>query len=79
MVGKTFSAVIKLDYVLDSPKTRLFIPGKDKLAKYMVCVTTCFKVRDHYFFRNWNLSVFRRDKLADCKRSYLWLERLLVQ
>jgi len=52
MVGKTFSAVIKLDYVFHSPKTRLFIFGKDKLAKYMVCVTTFFKVRDHYFFRN---------------------------
>jgi len=29
MVGKAFSAVIKLDYVFDSPKTRLFILGKD--------------------------------------------------
>jgi len=36
--------------VFDSPKTGLFIPGKDKLAKYMVCVTTFFKVHDHYFF-----------------------------
>jgi hypothetical protein len=52
MVGKTFSAVIKLDYGLDFPKTRLFILGKDKLAKYMVCVTTFFKACDHYFFRN---------------------------
>jgi hypothetical protein len=42
MVGNAFSAVIKLDYVFDLPKTRLFIPGKDKLAKYMVCVTTIF-------------------------------------
>ena len=39
MVGKAFSAVIKLDYVIDSPKTILFTPGKDKLAKYMVCMT----------------------------------------
>jgi len=39
-------------YVFDSPKTRLFIHAKDKLAKYMVCVTIFFKVRDHYFFRN---------------------------
>jgi hypothetical protein len=52
MVGKAFSAVIKLDYVFDLPKTRLFIPGKDKLAKYMVCVTTFFNMCDHYFFRN---------------------------
>ena len=52
MVGKAFSAVIKLDYVFDSPKTRLFIHGKDKLAKYMVYVTTFFKVRDHYIFKN---------------------------
>ena len=50
MVGNAFSAVIKLDYVFDLPKTRLFIPGKDKLAKYMVCVTTFFNMRDHYFF-----------------------------
>ena len=34
--------MIKLDCVFDLPKTRLFIPGKDKLAKYMVCVTTFF-------------------------------------
>jgi len=52
MIGKAISAVMKLDYVFDSPKTRLFIPEKDKLAKYMVCVTTVFKVRDHNFFRN---------------------------
>ncbi len=52
MIGKTFIAVIKLDYVFDSTKTRLFIPGKDKLTKYMVCVTIFFKVCDHYFFRN---------------------------
>jgi len=52
MVGKAFSAVIKLDYVFDSPKTRLFIDGKDKLANYMVCVTTLFKVCGHYLFRN---------------------------
>ena len=39
MVGKTFSVVIKLYYVFDSPKAGLFIPGKDKLAKYMVWVT----------------------------------------
>jgi len=28
------------------------IYGLDKLAKYMVYVTTFFKVRDHYFFKN---------------------------
>jgi hypothetical protein len=55
MVGKAFSAVIKLDYVFDSPKTRLLIPGKDKLAKYMVCVTIFFNVCDHYFFQKLEL------------------------
>jgi hypothetical protein len=63
MVGKTFSAVTKLDYMFDSPKTGLFIPGKDKLAKYMVCVTIFLHVRDHYFVINYDLSVFRRDKM----------------
>jgi len=29
-------------YVFDSRKIRLFIPRKDKLAKYMVCVTAFF-------------------------------------
>jgi len=71
MVGKTFSAVIKLDYVFDLPKAGFFIPEKDKLAKYMVCVTIFLQVRDHYFFINYDLSIFRRDKLANCKRSYL--------
>jgi hypothetical protein len=71
MVGKTFSAVTKLDYVFDLPKTGLFIPGKDKLAKYMVCVTIFLQVCDYYFFINYDLSVFRRNKLANCKRSYL--------
>ena len=52
MVGKTFSAVIKLDYVFDSPKEELFIPRKDKLAKYMGCMTTILQMRDHYFFIN---------------------------
>ena len=28
------------------------IYGLDKLAKYMVYVTTFFKVRDHFFFKN---------------------------
>jgi len=66
-------------YVFDSPKTILFTPAKDKLAKYIVCMTTKLQMRDHYFFLNFNLSVFKRNKLADFKTSYLWFERLLVQ
>jgi len=50
MVGKAFTAVIKWDYVFDSPKTILFTPGKDKLAKYIVCMTTILQMHDHYFF-----------------------------
>jgi len=30
----------------------LFTPGKDKLVKYMVCMTTILQMRDHYCFLN---------------------------
>jgi hypothetical protein len=79
MVGKAVSAVIKQDHVLDSPKTKLFTFGIFKLANYMACMTTFLHMRDHYVFINYNLSVFWRDKLPNCKTCYLWLEILLVQ
>jgi len=52
MVEKAFSALIKFYYVFDSRKTWLFTPGKDKLAKYMGCMTTILQMCDHYFFIN---------------------------
>jgi len=55
--------------VFNLPKTGLFIPGKVKLAKNMLCLTTFFHLYDHYFSKYFNLFVLRRKILAAHKKK----------
>jgi len=65
IVWHAFNAVIKCDYNVPG----LFIPGKVKLAKNMLCLTTFFHLCDHYFSKYFNLFVLRRKILATHKKK----------